>query len=142
MAFKALPVTHKPSVSILLVLVEFSSPSPGKAARSGWASTLRVSGQRWRVSHSTKGKADHGVETGHRYRIDLETTDFLPPNSEKSWAKQGYSLKARWRDLRPHPDGGVGGPCDTRPSCSTGGAGEGLCPGVPPSRIPEGGAQC
>lgn len=99
MVFKALPVTHKPSVSILLVLVEFSSPSPGKAARSGQASTLRVSGQRWRVSHSTKGKADHRVETGHRYRINLETTDFLPPNSEKSWARQGYSLKARWRDL-------------------------------------------
>ena len=45
MAFKALPVTQKPSVSILMVLAEFSSPSPGKAAQSGRASTLRVSGQ-------------------------------------------------------------------------------------------------
>lgn len=99
MAFKALPVTHKPSVSILMVLAEFSSPSLGKAAQNGRDSTLRVLGQWWRESHITKGKADHGAETGHRCRIDLETTEFLPPNLEKSWARHGYSLKARWRDL-------------------------------------------
>lgn len=110
MAFKALPVTHKPSVSILLVLVEFSSLSPGKAARSGWASTLRVSGQQWRVSCSTKGKADHRAETGHRCRIDLETADFLPPNSEKSWGRHGYSLKARWWDLSTPSRRWGGGP--------------------------------
>lgn len=133
-AFKALPVTHKPSVSILLVLVEIQFTVTGKGCSE--PATLRVLGQQWRgeLQHKRESRPQ-GWEPGHRCRIDLETIDFLPPEiRRKSWGR--HKVQPESQVVGPeHPMQTVGwGPCEHQSHpCSTGGAGEG--PAGPSSKF-------